>query len=112
MSNLSRSTSLNDISPQEEDGILDATTMTDGIDNSGSQSGQYICYVYILLMEIKYIISIDAAIHLSYNLVKVLWPRLLLLHTISSDITQALTAHFDFTSFSSFFAAVFHTYVP
>ena len=46
--NLSKSTSLNDISSQEEDGILNDTTMIDGMDSSsGSQSGQYV-YVYIL----------------------------------------------------------------
>ena len=57
-SNLSRSTSLNDISSQEEDGILDATTMTDGvIDNTGSQSGQYMCvYIQCILILAMYVL--------------------------------------------------------
>ena len=46
MSNLTRSASLNDINSQEEDSIVDPTTMTDGIDSSGSQSGQYMCTIH------------------------------------------------------------------
>ena len=97
MSNLSRSTSLNDISSQEEDGILDATAMTDGVDNSGSQSGQCNYVIYILMMKNIIIISIQAQ-NICYLL---LFCGCYYYFISISSNTTGLGTHFNFTASSS-----------